>query len=179
MKRQITPTQNQRHLGANELITTKTDQKGCITYANRNFMRISGFSEPELLGVQHNIIRHPDMPRGLFKLMWNHLKQGSEFSGFFKNLCANGDYYWVFANVSPDYDKNKQLHGYYSVRSRPTQSAINIVNPIYQAMLGIEKEGSTQSGLSSSVTHLNDVVARSGARNYNSFILGLYKLNGA
>ena len=86
----------------NILIVSKTDLRGNITYANRHFMRISNFPEAALLGKPHNIIRHSDMPRGVYYAMWKTLKAKQEFFGFVKNLTADGDYYWVFANVTPD-----------------------------------------------------------------------------
>jgi PAS domain-containing protein len=95
MKLTVTPTTNRRNLGAEDFIVSKTDTRGRITYANRIFMEICGFPESDLLNVQHNIIRHPDMPRGVFRFMWDTLKAGDEFLGFAKNLCSDGSYYSI------------------------------------------------------------------------------------
>lgn len=103
MGSQIIPTQTEVRLAYDELIISKTDLSGRITYANKVFMRISDFSEEDLLGQPHNMIRHPDMPRGVFWGLWNTLKQGREFFGLVKNMTAHGDYYWVLANVRPDF----------------------------------------------------------------------------
>ncbi len=178
MKLKITPNNNRRNLGVNDFIVSKTDTKGRITYANRIFMDIAGFSESELLGVQHNIIRHPDMPRGVFKFMWDTIKAGNEFFGFAKNLCADGGYYWVFANITPDYDKDGKLQGYYSVRRKPPQSALDVLIPVYKEMLAIEKRSSVKDAPANSIAYLVDVVAQSGATNYDSLVLSLYKPNG-
>ena len=178
MKLKITPNNNRRDLGENDFIVSKTDIKGRITYANRIFMDIAGFPETELLGVQHNIIRHPDMPRGVFKFMWDTIKAGDEFFGFAKNLCADGGYYWVFANITPDYDKNGKLQGYYSVRRKPPQSALDVLIPVYTEMLAIEKRSSVKDAPANSIAYLVDVVAQSGAKNYDSLVLSLYKPNG-
>ncbi len=178
MKLKITPNNNRRDLGENDFIVSKTDIKGRITYANRIFMDIAGFPESELLGVQHNIIRHPDMPRGVFKFMWDTIKAGDEFFGFAKNLCADGGYYWVFANITPDYDKNGKLQGYYSVRRKPPQSALDVLIPVYKEMLAIEKRPSVKDAPANSIAYLVDVVAQSGAKNYDSLVLSLYKPNG-
>ncbi len=127
-----------------EFIVSKTDVKGRITYANRIFMEIAGYSEEELLGVQQNIVRHPDMPRGVYKFLWDTIASGDEFFGFVKNLCADGRYYWVFANVTPDYDGDGKLLGYLSVRRKPSQNAIDSIIPIYEAMIDIERNSSSK-----------------------------------
>jgi PAS domain S-box-containing protein len=178
MKLNITPNNNRRKLGPNDFIVSKTDTKGRITYANRIFMDIAGFPESELLGVQHNIIRHPDMPRGVFRFMWDTLKAGDEFFGFAKNMCADGGYYWVFANITPDYDRDGKLQGYYSVRRKPPQSALDVLIPVYKEMLVIEKRSSAKEAPDKSIAYLVDVVAQTGAKSYNSLVLSLYKPNG-
>ncbi len=178
MKLNVTPTQHEKKLGANDFIVTKTDISGKITYANRIFMDICGLPESKLLTVPHNIIRHPDMPRGVFRFMWDTLKAGDEFFGFAKNLCADGSFYWVFANITPDYDKNNKLTGYYSVRRQPPQSALAILMPVYKEMLAIEKQASAQEGPKKSINYLVDVVKSTGAKDYNSLVLSLYKPNG-
>ncbi|MCK5828986.1 MAG: PAS domain-containing protein [Methylococcales bacterium] len=178
MKLNITPNNTQKKLGEHDFIVSKTDKSGRVTYANRIFMNIAGLSEKELLGVQHNIIRHPDMPRGVFQFMWNTLKAGEEFIGFVKNLCANGEYYWVFANITPDYDENGKLQGYYSVRRQPPQSALDVLIPVYKEMLAIEKSSFTREAPEKSLAYLFDIVNQSGVKNYNRLILDLYKPGG-
>ena len=178
MKPNITPTQHERRLGEDDFIVSKTDTSGRITYVNRIFMDIAVYPESELLGVQHNIIRHPDMPRGVFRFLWDTLKAGEEFSGFVKNMSADGGYYWVFANITPDYDNKDKLIGYYSVRRKPPQSAINTITPIYQEMLAIERQSSAKEAPSKSIAYLVDVVKQSGAKDYNSLVMNLYKPEG-
>lgn len=178
MKPGITPTQVERRLGDDDFIVSKTDTTGRITYANRIFMEIAGYPEHELIGVQHNIIRHPDMPRGVFRFMWNTLKAGDEFFGFAKNMSADGGFYWVFANITPDYDSDGKLQGYYSVRRNPPRSALEILTPIYQEMLAIEKQSSTKEAPDKSLEYLVNVVQQTGAKSYDSLVLSLYKPNG-
>lgn len=178
MKKNIIPNNNEKKLDDNDFIVSKTDISGKITYANRIFMEIVGYSESELLGVQHNIIRHPEMPRGVFRFMWDTLKSGNEFFGFAKNLCSDGGFYWVFANITPDYDKDGKLQGYYSVRHKPPTSALDVLVPIYREMLAIEKNCSAKEAPDKSLAYLFDVVAQTGAKNYDSLVLGLYKPNG-
>ncbi len=178
MKPTITPNNNEKKLGDNDFIVSKTDSSGRITYANRIFMEIAGYPEHELLGVQHNIIRHPDMPRGVFRFMWNTLKSGEEFFGFAKNLCADGGYYWVFANITPDYDNSGKLQGYYSVRRNPPRTALEVIIPIYREMLAIEKRNSVKEAPDLSLDYLTGLVKQTGAKNYNSLVLSLYKPDG-
>ncbi|GAB1258249.1 PAS domain-containing protein [Aurantivibrio plasticivorans] len=140
-------------LAEEEFIVSKTDTKGRIIYVNRTFMRISGFSESELLGKPHNVIRHSDMPRAVFRVMWNTLQQGEEFFGYVKNRCKNGGYYWVFANVTPVHSISNELIGYYSVRRQPTRSAINKVIPLYQSMCEIEQRYSGQQAIDASLKY--------------------------
>jgi PAS domain S-box-containing protein len=178
MKPVITPNNNERKLADEDFIVSKTDISGRITYANRIFMQIAGFPESQLLGLQHNIIRHPDMPRGVFRFLWNTLKAGDEFLGFVKNICADGGYYWVFANITPDFDGNGKLQGYYSVRRNPPRSALKAIIPIYQEMLSIEKNSSVKEAPDKSLAYLFDVVNQSGLKTYNNLMLSLYKPNG-
>jgi len=154
MKNRVVPTTSEVRLSDDEFIVSKTDKRGIITYVNRTFMKISGYSEPELLGVQHNIIRHPDMPRGAFKLLWDTLAQGEEFFAYVKNLCKDGGYYWVMANVTPDLNAEGELVGYYSVRRKPSPAAIQAITPLYNEMLEIERAAGPKEGPQRSIAHL-------------------------
>lgn len=154
MRLNVTPINKETLLNEGELIISKTDVTGKITYANRTFMQIAQLDEPELLGIQHNIIRHPDMPRGAFKLLWDTLKQGKEFFAYVKNMSKDGGFYWVYANVTPDYDCDGQLAGYYSVRRKPSRKAIEVITPVYQAMLAIEAQHSPKEALVKSQEYL-------------------------
>ncbi len=159
-------------LQANELIVSKTDASGHITYANRVFMKLAGFAEHELLGMPHNLIRHPDMPRGVFRLMWKTLQDGKEFFGVVKNYTKNGDYYWVLANITPDYDHRGQLQGYYSVRRKPSREAVDTVTAIYAEMRAVEARCGKASAPDASVTWLVDTLA-ARKQNYDDFIHAL------
>ncbi|MET0071292.1 MAG: PAS domain-containing protein [Candidatus Thiodiazotropha sp.] len=156
----------------NDYIVSKTDTKGRIVYVNREFMRISGFSESELLGRQHNIIRHPAMPRGIFKLLWDVIAAGSECFAYVKNLCKNGDHYWVLANVSPDFDKQGEIIGYFSVRRKPNQQAVDYFSQLYEKLIIAEQEAGTRQALAASSALLNQAIEEQGFENYQSFILG-------
>lgn len=179
MKTNIVPNNHEKKMAEEDFIVSKTDSTGRITYANRIFMELAGYPEDQLLGVQHNIIRHPDMPRGVFRFMWNTLKSGEEFFGFAKNLCSDGSFYWVFANITPDYDKQGVLQGYYSVRRNPPRSALEVLTPVYKEMLAIEKQSSTKEAPDKSMAYLFDLVKQTGAGSYNKLVMDLYKPKGA
>jgi methyl-accepting chemotaxis protein len=118
-------------LDQHALIVSKTDLKGQITYVNNAFIDISGFSEAELIGQPHNIVRHPDMPSEAFADMWRDLKDGRPWTGLVKNRCKNGNYYWVHATATPLLDSG-QLVGYISVRRKPTQQQVNAAESAYR-----------------------------------------------
>lgn len=112
-------------------IVSKTDLKGVITYANEDFIRISGFSRDELIGKSHNVVRHPDVPAEFFEDMWKSLKAGRPWTGVVKNRRKNGDYYWLLNNVAPFYE-NDQLVGYMSVRLKASPEQIKATSDVYQ-----------------------------------------------
>lgn len=169
MSQAAAATSKEVSLDEDEFIVSKTDASGRIKYINRVFMHISGFPESELLGQQHNIIRHPDMPRGVFKMLWDTLKSGNEFFGYVKNICKDGGYYWVYANITSDYDEHGNLRGYYSVRRKPKLVAVTAMADIYRQMLVIENSAGRKSGPSASVEFLNDIL-KSQHVSYNAFV---------
>lgn len=173
MKRCITPTQTEVTFSPDEIIVSKTDRTGRITYANRVFMRVANYAEEELLGVQHNIVRHPDMPRGAFKHLWDTLKSGKEWFGFVKNMTKEGHYYWVFANVTPDVEAG-QLIGYFSVRRQAPRRAIETMAPIYAEMLRIEQQVGPARACEASLSWLYAELERRGTA-YEPFVLSLYQ----
>lgn len=120
-------------LKAGEDLVTKTDLQGMITYANPAFIEISGFTEQELVGEHHNVVRHPDMPEAAFKDLWSTLQMGRPWVGMVKNRCKNGDYYWVKANVTP-LMKGGRVAEYMSVRSKPTEKEVNDAERLYEQL---------------------------------------------
>jgi len=133
MKKNLPVTNHEVTLGSNETIISTTDLKGQITYVNNTFIQISGFSEEELIGQNHNIVRHPDMPPAAFDDLWNTVKAGKTWTGIVKNRCKNGDYYWVEAFVTPVY-QNNQLVGYQSVRNKAPDEKINAAKALYKKL---------------------------------------------
>ncbi len=133
------PTGTERFFGTEEIIVSKTDPNGRITYANDVFMRVSGFSEEELLGQPHSLIRHPDMPRAVFQLLWDRLKAGKEVFAYVVNLCKNGDHYWVFAHVTPTFGASGEIVGFHSNRRVPEPKPLETIQSIYRSMLQEER----------------------------------------
>ncbi|MCV6613470.1 MAG: PAS domain-containing protein [Cellvibrionaceae bacterium] len=166
----IKANNNEVVLGDEDLIVSKTDLKGRITYINRTFMSISGFPEKALIGHQHNVIRHPDMPRGVFHKMWQELKSEQEFFGYVKNLCADGSYYWVFANVTPDFDQQGTLRGYYSVRRKPNPSAVSLIKDLYQKMRSEENSGDRKTAPLRSWAIIDEYLKQHNV-SYNRFMI--------
>jgi len=130
MKINLPVTQKEYDYPASWIIVSTTDIKGVITYCNKPFIEISGFSEHELIGVNHNVIRHPDMPPAAFKNLWDTVKKGKPWRGIVKNRCKNGDHYWVDAYVTPVYE-GETLVGYQSVRTKPTRAQIETAERLY------------------------------------------------
>ncbi|MFT5534053.1 MAG: aerotaxis receptor [Candidatus Paceibacteria bacterium] len=129
MNTPVTDTEYQ--LSDNETIVSTTDQQGNITYVNPYFVEVSGFSEQELIGSPQNILRHPDMPVEAYADMWATIKSGLSWTGMVKNRCKNGDFYWVFANVTPVME-NGRTTGYMSVRTKPTRQQISDASALYR-----------------------------------------------
>ena len=136
----------ERILGDNDFIISKTDKQGRLTYVNRIFMDLAEYDEEELLGKPHSIIRHEDMPRIVFKLLWEQIADKKEIFAYVINKTKNGNYYWVYANVTASLDKRGNILGYHSVRRKPNPKALEIIKPFYKSMLDAEKFGGIEAG---------------------------------
>ena len=121
-------------IGEDTLILSTTDTKGRITYVNQTFIEVSGFTEDELIGKAHNIVRHPDMPPQAFEDLWRTLQAGKQWTGLVKNRRKNGDFYWVLGNATPLIE-NGSVVGYLSVRTKPSRQVIETVAPIYRQLV--------------------------------------------
>ncbi len=164
--------QRERVMREDDFLVSKTDLKGRITYGNRIFIEFSGYSEAELLGAQHNIVRHPDMPRGVFKFLWDTLQAKQECFAYVKNRSKDGGFYWVFANVTPSYAADGKVDGYFSVRRKPRASAIAAVTGLYRQMLEEENRVGSKDACGASLALLNNALAQQGV-SYESFILSI------
>lgn len=150
----------EKHFDPDDIIVSKTDLTGKITYGNRTFYRLAEMSEKECVGLQHNLIRHPKMPRAVFEVLWNTLKDGKEIFAYILNRSGNGDEYWVFAHVTPSRDASGSIVGYHSNRRAPNHEVIDThIIPLYDKLLGIEKSAETpKGGLTSSYKAVTDLL---------------------
>jgi len=161
--RAVTPTGRERTFGENELIVSKTDLKGRITYANDVFLRVAGLSEDAALGAPHSLIRHPDMPRCVFKFMWDTLEAGDEIFAYVINLAADGDHYWVFAHVTPSFGPDGSIIGYHSNRRVPDRRAIPVVSELYETLKAEEdRHASRAKGLKASLNLFAELLREKG-----------------
>ncbi|MFV2093383.1 MAG: PAS domain-containing protein [Hyphomicrobiales bacterium] len=174
MSQSVKPTGVERKFSSDEIIVSKTDLKGTITYVNDLFLSLADYSEAEMIGAPHSAIRHPDMPRCIFKLLWDHLQADKEIFAYVKNMSANGDHYWVMAHVTPSYDLSSQKIGYHSNRRVPNRQILeSTIIPLYMKLLAEEaKHGDRRSGLAASHNMLSAIWEDKG-QEYDEFILTL------
>lgn len=157
-----------KQMNKDDFIVSKTDLQGRITYTNKIFMEMSEYSEKELLGKPHSLIRHPDMPKAVFKLLWGMVQAGDEIFAFVINKTKKGDDYWVYANVTPSLDARGKTIGYYSVRRMPNLKALEIIEPIYAQMIEAERSGGVNAG----TKVLTDLLNEKGV-SYNELIIAI------
>ena len=172
MKNAVTPTSLEKVMREDDFIVSKTDLKGRITYGNRIFIEFSGYTESALLGAQHNILRHPDMPRAVFKLLWDAIQARRECNAYVKNMARDGSYYWVFANVTPDLDRDGNISGYFSVRRKPSAAAVKTASDLYRAMLAAENQAGARDAIAASTKILSDLLAEKGM-SYDELVLAI------
>lgn len=163
-----TPTQNQKSLKPDDFIVSKTDIHGKILYGNRTFIEMSGYDEHELLGAPHSILRHPDMPKIVFKLLWDRIKNKQEIFAYVKNLSKDGSYYWVFANVTATVHQDGSIRDFHSVRRKPSDRALTIIPAVYSQLLQAERSG----GMEASARLLETILSEKGV-SYDQLILSL------
>lgn len=127
----IQPTGRERAFSDDEIIVSKTDPAGRIVYANDVFVRVSGYPLAELIGAPHSLIRHPDMPRCVFQLLWDGIRAGREVFAYVVNLARTGDHYWVLAHVTPTRDAAGSITGYHSNRRTVDRRVLPRVETLY------------------------------------------------
>lgn len=138
-KNQSIPKNNEIILDPSKVIMSKTNRKGVIQYANNYFLEVCQYSENEILGKPHNIIRHPDMPKVIFKVMWEKLHKGENLFAVVKNLTKDGSFYWVVTKFETTYDKDENIISYYARRKAVPKKIREITESIYEKILAIEK----------------------------------------
>ena len=170
------PTGREVFFDRKDLIVSKTNLKGHITYANGVFLEVAGYTEAEVIGQPHCMIRHPDMPRCVFKLLWDTIQAGTEIFAYVVNMTKNGDHYWVLAHVTPSYDPTGSHVGYHSTRRVPDPRTIeNIIIPLYRDLVQIEESHvSRKDGMEASYQKLLDILAEKNLQ-YDEFVADLAK----
>ncbi|QDU58473.1 PAS domain-containing protein [Aeoliella mucimassa] len=168
-KARVTPVNEERFFEPHELFFSLTDPKGVIRYGNDVFTRIAAYDEAELIGAPHNIIRHPDMPRAAFKLLWDYLQSDRTIAAYVKNMAKDGRYYWVVATAMPC------KGGYLSVRLKPSSPLFEVVQKMYHRTLQVEKQCEEETGnrklaIERGVKHLLAEVKAAGFDSYESFM---------
>jgi PAS domain S-box-containing protein len=149
-----------------DIVVSKTDIMGNIEYANQIFFKLSGYNKRELTFEPHSILRHPDMPKIVFKHLWSELKKENEVHAFVKNLTKDGSFYWVLAYVRPALNPDGSLRNYVSTRKMMTAAARTIIEPLYAKLLELEKN----SGVEASEKLLMDTLA---GKDFNQFMIEL------
>lgn len=167
------PTNKEIKLDPKKMIVSKTDTKGIIIYGNDYFSEISGYKESELISSPHNILRHPDMPRTIFYIMWEHLNNGRNITAVVKNLTRNGSYYWVTTDFEIKRDNTGSIKYFIAYRQSAPKNVVLEVEKLYAKLLMVEKE----HGLKAGIAYL-EAFLEEKKMNYDQYIEDLAKPRG-
>ncbi len=172
-KNSIVPTSQERTFAEDEIIVSKTDARGWITYANSVFLKVALYDECEVLNQPHSLVRHPDMPRCVFKLAWERIQAGKEIFAYVKNMAKNGDFYWVFAHLTPTFEQSGAIQGYHSNRRCPRPEALAAIEPLYRELLAEEqRHGDRKDGMQAAYDRLLALLESKGV-DYDAFIFSI------
>jgi PAS domain S-box-containing protein len=167
------PTGHERTFAEHEIIVSKTDLKGRITYVNDVFCKVGLYDEEEVLGQPHSIVRHPEMPRAVFHLLWQRIQNGEEIFAYVKNMAKNGDHYWVLAHVTPSQDLQGRIDGYHSNRRLPQRAALAEIEPLYRRLLETENgHADRKQGMQAALAMLEQDLQQHGI-DYDRYVLAL------
>lgn len=172
-KARVKPTGVERRLGDEDIIVSKTDPSGRILYVNQTLLDISDFTEEDLLGQQHSIVRHPEMPRSVFKLLWETIQSGQEIFAYVVNLTKFGDHYWVFAHVTPSFGEDGSIIGFHSNRRAPDRKGVQNAQALYKVLLEEEqRHADRRKGMLSATELLQSMLADKNVE-YDQFVFTL------
>lgn len=176
MARDVTLTGVERNFDDNEIIVSKTDPSGRLIYANDVFLRLAGMTEAETIGQPHSVIRHPEMPRCVFKLLWDTISAGKELFAYVVNRSKNGDHYWVLAHVTPSFGPGGEIVGYHSNRRTVDKQVVKtVIEPLYKQLRDIEKSHSNaKDGMNAAFKKLLKILEEKGVA-YDEFIFSLQR----
>lgn len=174
MRNNASLTGRELSFGKDDVIVTKTDLKGHITYANRVFLGLSELALSQAIGAPHSIIRHPDMPRCVFKLLWERIQGGKEIFAYVLNRAVSGDHYWVFAHATPSFGPDGTISGYHSNRRVPKKSTIeSVIKPLYAELSAIERgHADRKHGMNVAYAKLMQKLT-DGGTDYDRFIFSI------
>ncbi len=162
-------TGRERPLVPSEIISTQTDTRGVITYINKAFTQVTGFSREDAVGRPHNLIRHPDVPRGLYYLLWDAIKSGEQFFAVTKNRCKNGDHYWTLGMFQPNF-AGDEITGFRSTRKGLRDEALKAeFDDLYRAVRRVELEKPRPRQVEAGHKALKKQLKKHGYRDYESF----------
>lgn len=164
----------EQFFGDDEIIVSKTDLKGKLTYCNDVFLRIAGYSERDCLGQPHAMIRHPEMPRSVFALLWKTIEAGGEIFAYVKNRCKNGDHYWVIAHVTPSRNEAGKIIGYHSNRRVPDRKILEgTIIPLYKDLYEEEqRHANRKEGMAAASAQISAMLAERNMP-YDEFVARL------
>jgi PAS domain S-box-containing protein len=172
----VTPTGVERTFASDEIIVSKTDLRGILTYTNDVFLRMSAYTEDEVLGRPHNVIRHPDMPRTVFKLLWDTLQEGRELFAYVVNLAGDGAHYWVLAHVTPTRSPSGEIIGYHSNRRTCDPGALATIKALYADLVAEERRHSSPIDALAAGTQLLQQRLDEAGMTYEEFVWSLEKV---
>ncbi|MEW6765605.1 MAG: PAS domain-containing protein [Pseudomonadota bacterium] len=154
-----------------DTIQSRTDTRGKIMFANPTMMRIAGYDKDELIGSPHNILRHPDMPRSVFYVMWDMIQRGEEFYGFVKNRAKNGDHYWVFTRVGARKEADGTISGYSSVRIAPKRQFLPEWEDTYAQIRAVEAKVPRDQQCAEGAKVIKQYLAKRGYNNLTDYVM--------
>jgi len=164
------PPNKEVYINPKDILITRTDHAGVMDYGNESFLRVSGYSKEEVIGSNHNLVRHPDMPKVIFHLMWKNIKKRQNITAILKNLTKEGKYYWVITDFKTQEDYSGAIKNHIAYRRAIPKSALEVIVPLYDTLLRIEND----HGMSASLIYLNRYLQERDV-DYNKFVADLLK----
>lgn len=156
-----------------DIIVSKTNTKGHVVYANDIFLDIADYTLREVMEKPHSLVRHPEMPRCVFKLLWDRIQNGEEIFAYVVNRGKKGDHYWVMAHVTPSFDSTGKIIGYHSNRRKPTDAAVSAISGLYKTLLEEEnRHKNRKDGMQAGYDLLLNILEKQGV-SYDEFVLSL------
>jgi len=164
------PIDEEIKLNSKKIIVSKTDKNGKILYVNDYFCKVAGYEANEVIGASHNILRHPDMPKAVFYLMWRTIQSGGNITAVIKNISKSGKYYWVTTDFENHRDMRGEIDSYIAFRRPASRKVVDAVEELYSSLLDIEK----RHGMEASLVYLQGYLDERHT-NYNEFINNIVK----